>query len=167
MAFVSPAPSMMVVFPWWRPPDGPCRGPPAWAPPASGRPPHRSAWPPVRTAMSFSISFRRSPKPGALTARALKVPRSLLTISVVRASPSISSTDDDDILLPGLGDLLEERQDLLDGGDLLSVTKMDGRRIPPPSAPGWSPSTGRHSPGRTACRPPPLFRCQGLVPLPP
>ena len=48
-------------------------------------------WPPVRMAMSRSISLRRSPKPGALTASTLSVPRSLLTTSVASASPSTSS----------------------------------------------------------------------------
>ncbi|CAM5571358.1 hypothetical protein SGRIM128S_03934 [Streptomyces griseomycini] len=41
--------------------------------------------------MSCSIALRRSPKPGALTATALKVPRILLTTRVDRASPSTSS----------------------------------------------------------------------------
>ena len=47
--------------------------------------------PPVRTAISFNISFLLSPKPGALTATQLNVPLNLLTINVVRASPSTSS----------------------------------------------------------------------------
>ena len=47
--------------------------------------------PPVRMAISSSIAFRRSPKPGALTAMQLMVPRSLLTTSVASASPSRSS----------------------------------------------------------------------------
>ena len=47
--------------------------------------------PPVRIAMSSSIRLRRSPKPGAFTAMLVKVPRSLLTIRVARASPSTSS----------------------------------------------------------------------------
>ena len=47
--------------------------------------------PPVRMAMSWSIALRRSPKPGALTATELNVPRILLTTSVARASPSTSS----------------------------------------------------------------------------
>ena len=47
--------------------------------------------PPVKIAMSSSIAFLRSPKPGALTAKRLKAPRSLLTTRVARASPSISS----------------------------------------------------------------------------
>ena len=46
---------------------------------------------PVSAAMSFSISLRRSPKPGAFTAHTLIVPRSRLTTSVASASPSISS----------------------------------------------------------------------------
>ncbi len=41
--------------------------------------------------MSFSISLRRSPKPGALTAAHWRVPRSLFTTRVARASPSTSS----------------------------------------------------------------------------
>ena len=41
--------------------------------------------------MSRSISLRRSPKPGALTARTETVPRSLFTTSVASASPSTSS----------------------------------------------------------------------------
>ena len=48
-------------------------------------------WPPVSTAMSRSIALRRSPKPGALTAATLSVPRSLFTTSVASASPSTSS----------------------------------------------------------------------------
>ena len=47
--------------------------------------------PPVKTAISCNMAFLRSPKPGALTANALKVPRSLLTTKVAKASPSISS----------------------------------------------------------------------------
>ena len=46
---------------------------------------------PVRVAMSLSISLRRSPKPGALTAQTLSTPRSLLTTRAARASPSTSS----------------------------------------------------------------------------
>ena len=48
-------------------------------------------WPPVSVAMSTSISFLLSPKPGALTPTQVNVPRSLLRISVVSASPSMSS----------------------------------------------------------------------------
>ncbi len=41
--------------------------------------------------MSSSIALRRSPKPGAFTATAFRVPRSLLTTRVASASPSTSS----------------------------------------------------------------------------
>ena len=41
--------------------------------------------------MSLSMSLRRSPKPGALTAQTWSVPRSLFTTSVASASPSMSS----------------------------------------------------------------------------
>ena len=49
------------------------------------------AVPPVRIAMSSSMALRRSPKPGAFTAAIFRPPRSLLTTSVARASPSTSS----------------------------------------------------------------------------
>ena len=41
--------------------------------------------------MSSSMAFRRSPKPGAFTAAACSVPRSLFTTRVASASPSTSS----------------------------------------------------------------------------
>ena len=41
--------------------------------------------------MSWSMALRRSPKPGALMATDLNVPRILLTTSVASASPSTSS----------------------------------------------------------------------------
>ena len=41
--------------------------------------------------MSSSMDLRRSPKPGALTAQTCRVPRSLFTTKVARASPSTSS----------------------------------------------------------------------------
>ena len=41
--------------------------------------------------MSWSIALRRSPKPGALTATELNVPRILFTTRVASASPSTSS----------------------------------------------------------------------------
>ena len=49
------------------------------------------ALPPVRTAMSSIMALRRSPYPGAFTAQMFRVPRSLFTTSVARASPSMSS----------------------------------------------------------------------------
>ena len=48
-------------------------------------------WPPVKMDRSSSIAFLLSPKPGALTAAILRPPRSLLTTSVAKASPSTSS----------------------------------------------------------------------------
>ena len=41
--------------------------------------------------MSSSMALRRSPKPGALTAQVLRMPRRLFTTSVASASPSTSS----------------------------------------------------------------------------
>mmetsp|Transcript_29857 Transcript_29857/g.79462 ORF Transcript_29857/g.79462 Transcript_29857/m.79462 type:complete len:201 (-) Transcript_29857:809-1411(-) len=46
---------------------------------------------PVSTARSCSMALRLSPKPGAFTAATFRPPRSLLTISIARASPSMSS----------------------------------------------------------------------------
>src|ERR1700733_9164061 len=47
--------------------------------------------PAVRTAMSSSIALRRSQNPRAFTAAAFRPPRNLLTTSVAKASPSMSS----------------------------------------------------------------------------
>ncbi len=47
--------------------------------------------PPVKMAISSSIAFLLSPKPGALTATQLNTPFNLFTIMVDNASPSISS----------------------------------------------------------------------------
>ena len=70
--------------------------------------------------MSWSMALRRSPKAGALTAAALNVPRILLTTSVDSASPSMSSAMMNSGL-PRLNDLLEQRQQLADRGDLALV----------------------------------------------
>jgi len=91
IAEASPAPSMMVVFSFEtttflaRPRSlmvafSSCR-------PTSSE----ITVPPVRMAMSSSIALRRSPKPGALTAQTLTMPRMVLTTRVARASPSTSS----------------------------------------------------------------------------
>jgi len=66
--------------------------------------------------MSSSIALRRSPKPGALTATAWNVPRSLLTIRVATASPSTCGHDQEG--LAHLHDLLEHGQHVLHGRDL-------------------------------------------------
>ena len=76
--------------------------------------------PPVRTAMSPSIALRRSPKPGALTAQTLSTPRSLLTTSTASASLSTSSAMISSGL-PAWADLLQQRQQVADVGELLLV----------------------------------------------
>jgi len=75
--------------------------------------------------MSSSMALRRSPKPGALTAQTWSVPRSLFTTSVARASPSTSSAMIEQ-RLAALGDLLEQREQVLDGADLLLVDEDVG-----------------------------------------
>ena len=50
-----------------------------------------TTFPPVRIAISASIAFLLSPKPGAFTAATFIVPLSLFTTSVANASPSTSS----------------------------------------------------------------------------
>ena len=74
--------------------------------------------PPVRIAISCSMALRRSPKPGALIASTLIVPRSLLTTSVASASPSTSSAMITRFLVT-CSDLLQHRQDVADRRDLL------------------------------------------------
>src|SRR2546423_1295332 len=89
--------------------------------------------PPVRMAMSSHMALRRSPKPGALTAHTLSVPRSLFTTRVARASPSTSSAtiNSGDLLdflfvLHLLGDFVE----VLDGGgDGFADAALDADRI--------------------------------------
>ena len=84
-------------------------------------------WPPVRTARSWSIALRRSPKPGALTASDVNVPRILLTTSVASASPSTSSAISSRGL-PRLHDLLEHGHEIVHGADLL-VGDQDQRLL--------------------------------------
>ncbi len=91
MAFLSPSPLTMMVFSFWTVTR---LARPSWDMLASFSSRPRSevmTWPPVRVAISWSISLRRSPKPGALTATQVKVPRILFTSRVARASPSTSS----------------------------------------------------------------------------
>ncbi|MNE14537.1 hypothetical protein D3C80_1074180 [compost metagenome] len=47
--------------------------------------------PPVKMAISSSIAFLLSPKPGAFTAAIFNAPRNLFTTKVDKASPSTSS----------------------------------------------------------------------------
>ena len=101
--------------------------------------------------MSFSISLRRSPKPGALTAHTCSVPRSLLTTSVASASPSTSSAMMSSGL-PVLADLLEQRQQVLHVRDLLLVDEDEAVLHDHFHALGSrSRSTATGSRGRTAC----------------
>ena len=58
--------------------------------------------------MSCSIALRRSPKPGALTAATLTIPRMLLTTKVAKASPSTSSA----MIRSGRDDLATRLQEL-------------------------------------------------------
>ena len=75
--------------------------------------------------MSSSIALRRSPKPGALTAATLRPPRSLLTTSVARASPSMSSATISE-RLARLHHRLEDRQHRLQRRQLLLVDEDIG-----------------------------------------
>ena len=70
--------------------------------------------------MSSSMALRRSPKPGALTAATLSVPRSLLTTRVAKRF-AFDFFREDDERLAHLGDLLEDRQQVLHAADLLLI----------------------------------------------
>ena len=91
MASLSPAPSTIVVFSLltftWRALPSMSTVASFSSMPVS----EEMTVPPVRIAISCSISLRRSPNPGALTETQVNVPRSLLTTSVLSASPSTSS----------------------------------------------------------------------------
>jgi hypothetical protein len=76
-------------------------------------------------AMSSSMALRRSPKPGALTAQVLRMPRMLLTTRVASASPSTSSATISSGR-PDLATCFEHRQQVADVGDLL-VVQQDER----------------------------------------
>ena len=81
IALLEPAPSMMVVFSLVdlrsRLASAQVMSRVAFLQ-ASGPLLQKSRWPPVRTAMSSSMALRRSPKPGALTAATLTMPRMLV-----------------------------------------------------------------------------------------
>ena len=84
--------------------------------------------PPVRMAISSSMAFLRSPKPGALTARRLKAPRSLLTTRVARASPSMSSAMMTKFLVTLIADSRKGRRSAM-AEIFLSVMRMAGASI--------------------------------------
>src|ERR1700693_1383955 len=85
----------------------------------------KMALPPVRMLMSSSMDLRRSPKPGAFTAQAFSVPRSLLTTRVASASPSTSSAITNSGFVAAR-DLVEYRQQILHVGDFLLVDQNVG-----------------------------------------
>ena len=75
-------------------------------------------WPPVRTAMSLSISLRRSPKPGALTAA--HVERAAELVDDERGQRlALDVLGDDEERLAAARDRLEHREEILHVGDLL------------------------------------------------
>ena len=75
-------------------------------------------WPPVRTAMSLSISLRRSPKPGRLDGGAVERAAELVDDERgERLALDVLGDDEERLLL--LGDRLEHREEVLHVGDLL------------------------------------------------
>src|SRR2546427_558387 len=92
--------------------------------------------PPVRIAMSSSIALRRSPNPGAFTPAACRVPRSVLTTSAARGSPSTTSAVRSDRRVAhdslwihhGIGELLQARHDRL---QRLVDPALDAHRVRP------------------------------------
>ena len=67
--------------------------------------------------MSCSCALRRSPKPGALTATDLKMPRILFTTRR-RERLAVDVLGDDEQLLAALDHLVDDGQQVLDGRDL-------------------------------------------------
>ena len=93
------------------------------------------ALPPVSIAMSSSIALRRSPKPGAFTAATLE--RAAQLVDDQRGERfALDVLGDDQQRTAGLGDLLQQRQQILHRADLLLVDQdVAGLRARPPSAP--------------------------------
>ena len=85
--------------------------------------------PPVRMAMSSSMALRRSPKPGALIATQLRVPRSLLTTMVAKASPSTSSAIRTTFFLPTCRIFSSRGRASETAVTFLSVMMMEGSSI--------------------------------------
>ena len=82
-------------------------------------------WPPVRIAMSLSISLRRSPKPGALTAAHVQRAAELVDDERgERLALDVLGDDEERLLL--LRDLLEHREKVLHVRDLLLVDEDVG-----------------------------------------
>ena len=93
--------------------------------------------PPVRTAMSPSMALRRSPKPGALTAQTFEHAAELVD-DQDRQRFALDVLGDDQQRLAGLGDLLQQRQQVADVGELLLVDAGSARpRARTSSRSGW------------------------------
>ena len=93
--------------------------------------------PPVRMAMSSSIAFRRSPKPGALTGHAVESAAQLVDDEGGQGLALDVLSHDHDILAD-LENLLEGRQDIGNGGDLLVGNQDVWRRQWTASMRSWS-----------------------------
>ena len=76
--------------------------------------------PPVRMAISSSISLRRSPKPGALTQHHVQGAAQLVDDQGGQGL-ALHVLSDDQQLLAHLDDLLQQGQQILNVGDLLVV----------------------------------------------
>ena len=79
--------------------------------------------------MSPRLSFRLSPKPGALTAHTFSAPRSLLTASVASASPSQSSQMMSRSFLPVWSSRSSTGRMSFTADSFLSATRMYGDSI--------------------------------------
>src|SRR6187431_1211613 len=108
-----PAPSMIVVFSL--PTSTRLARPSALMSVFSSLRPSSSATtvPLVRIAMSSSMALRRSPKPGALTAQVLRMPRRLFHHERGERL-AVDVFGDDEEGTAGLGDLLQDRQEVTD-----------------------------------------------------
>ena len=84
-----------------------------------------TTWPPVSTARSSSIALRRSPKPGALTATEVNRPADLVD-DQGRERLAVDVLGDDQQRLAGLGDLLQQRQQVGHRRDLALVDQDVG-----------------------------------------
>ena len=81
---------------------------------------------PVSTAMSSSIALRRSPKPGALTARTFSDAAQLVDDQGGQRL-AVDVLGDDQQVLADLDELLEQRQDVRRSAEIfLSVIRMYG-----------------------------------------
>ena len=75
--------------------------------------------------MSSIMALRRSPKPGAFTAQIFRVPRMRFTTRVASASLDVFGHEQQRLVAGG-HDLLEDGLDVLEGADLLLVEQHVG-----------------------------------------